>query len=156
MTEVRPQKRGGRIAMSPDEREAFLLEARTCRIGTSDANGNPHVSALWFVWVDGVLWLNSVVKSQRWTNLMRNPRASVLIDDGHDFLELRGLEIIGSVEASGEVPRTGEPNEALVAPEQAFGQKYANGKFAYDGGHAWLRLVPDKIVSWDFRKIMSR
>jgi hypothetical protein len=22
-----------------------------------------------------------------------------------------------------------------------------------DGRHAWLRLVPDKITSWDFRKI---
>jgi Pyridoxamine 5'-phosphate oxidase len=154
MNDIRPQKRGGRIAMTPEEREEFLLAARTCRIGTSDADGNPHVSALWFVWDSGVLWLNSVVKSQRWTNLMRNPRASVLVDDGHDFLELRGLEIIGSVEVIGEVPRTGEANDALVAPEHAFGQKYGNGQFTYDGGHAWLRLVPDKIVSWDFRKMV--
>jgi Pyridoxamine 5'-phosphate oxidase len=154
MDEVRPQKRGGRIAMAPEERESFLSAARTCRIGTSDAHGNPHVSALWFVWADGVLWLNSVVKSQRWTNLMLNPRASVLVDDGHDFLELRGVEIIGSVEVIGEAPRKGEPNEALVEPERLFGQKYANGEFMYDGGHAWLRLVPDKIVSWDFRKMV--
>jgi NADPH:quinone reductase-like Zn-dependent oxidoreductase len=25
-----------------------------------------------------------------------------------------------------------------------------------DGRHAWLRLVPDKITSWDFRHIGAR
>jgi hypothetical protein len=151
---VRPQKRGGRIAMTPTERDAYLADARTCRVGTSNANGGPHVSALWFVWDGTALWLNSVVKSQRWTNLMRNPRASVLVDSGHDFMELRGVEIIGRVEVVGEVPRTGQPNSALVAPERAFGQKYGSGEFSYDGAHAWLRLVPDKVVSWDFEKVV--
>jgi len=23
----------------------------------------------------------------------------------------------------------------------------------HDGRHAWLRITPDKIVSWDFRKL---
>ena len=25
----------------------------------------------------------------------------------------------------------------------------------HDGRHAWLRIVPDKIVSWDFRKLAA-
>lgn len=139
--------------MNDEERDAFLADCRTCRIGTVDGNGTPHVSALWFVWDGTALWLNSVVKSQRWTNFMRNPKVSVLVDDGRDFMELRGVEIIGSVVPVGEVPRRGEPNAELDGPESAFGRKYANGEFGYDGGHAWLRLVPEKIVSWDFRKM---
>jgi hypothetical protein len=153
VSELKPQKRGRRISMTPDERDAFLAEARTCRIGTTNAEGEPHVSALWFVWDGNALWLNSVVKSQRWTNLMRNPRVSVLVDAGHDFMALHGVEIIGGVEVVGEVPRTGEPHTELVAPERAFGLKYADGDFSHDGGHAWLRLAPEKIVSWDFRKL---
>ncbi|MBL7499426.1 pyridoxamine 5'-phosphate oxidase family protein [Frankia nepalensis] len=149
------QRRGKRIAMSPEEVDAFLLDARTCRVSTVGADGAPHTSALWFVWDGTALWLNSVGRSQRWTDLARDPRVSVLIDAGHDFGELHGVELTGRVEVVGEVPRTGDPAAAdlLTTPEKLFGDKYANGKFFYDGGHAWLKLVPERVVSWDFRKM---
>jgi hypothetical protein len=86
---------------------------------------------------------------------MRDPRVSVAIDAGHDFLELCGVEIVGTAELVGEAPRTAEPNEELAEPERLFGEKYAGGAFAADGRHAWLRIRPDKVVSWDFRKMMA-
>ena len=147
------QRRGRRIAMSPEERNQFLAEERTCRIATVNRDGSPHVSPLWFVWDGEALWLNSIVKSQRWTNLTRDPRVSVIVDGGHDYGELRGLELMGRVEMIGDVPRTAEPNGALDVPEQLFADKYADGTFHPDGRHAWVRLTPDKIVSWDFRKL---
>jgi hypothetical protein len=147
------QKRGRKIAMSDEERDEFLRSERTCRVASVGVDGAPHVSALWFVWDGTAMWLNSVVRSQRWVNVLRDGRVSALVDAGHDFNELRGVELIGTVESIGEAPRTGESNEDLVVPEQLFGDKYAGGKFFYDGGHAWLRLVPDKVVSWDFRKM---
>jgi hypothetical protein len=153
MVDIKPQKRGGKIAMTPEERDTYLSEARTCRVGTTGADGAAHVSALWFVWDGTSLWLNSIVKSQRWTNVMRDPRISVLVDGGHDYLDLHGVELIGRAEPIGEVPRVGAPNSELAEPERAFGVKYSGGQFEYDGRHAWLKLVPEKIVSWDFRKL---
>lgn len=141
--------------MDPEEVDAYLSEQRTCRVASVDRNGAPHVSALWFAWDGESLWLNSIVKSQRWTNIERDPRVSVLVDSGHDFGELKGVELLGSVEPVGEVPRTGEPVPELDEPERLFGQKYAGGAFAYDGRHAWLRVRPDKIVSWDFTKMSA-
>ena len=42
----------------------------------------------------------------------------------------------------------------LAEPERLFARKYAGGDtYTPDGRHAWLKVVPDKIVSWDFRKI---
>lgn len=148
---MRAQRRGQRIAMSPDERDAFLAAERTCRVASVGADGTPHVSPLWFVWDGSALWLNSIVKSQRWTNLRRQPRASVVVDAGEGYLKLRGVELIGPVEVVGEVPRQGDPVPELTEPERLFGEKYSG--FAPDGRHAWLRLVPDKLVSWDFRKL---
>ena len=66
------------------------------------------------------------------------------------------MELRGRVEVVGEVPRTGEPVPELDAPEQAFADRYSGGTIVRDGRHAWLRLVPDKITSWDFRKIDAR
>ena len=149
---MKEQRRSRRIAMTPDERDAFLGEERTCRVATASGVG-PHLTALWFVWDGEALWLTSIVKSQRWTDLERDPRVSVLVDTGDAFGELRGVELRGRAEPVGEVPRTGEPNELLVEPERLFGDKYAGGRFGHDGRHAWLRVVPEKITSWDFRKM---
>lgn len=138
--------------MGKDELDVFLGEERMCRLGSVDAGGHPHVSPLWFVWDGSALWLNSIVASQRWANLMRDPRVSVAVDGGEGYFELRGAELIGRVEVVGSVPYT-EPDPTMAGVEQLWGAKYANGEFFIDGKHAWLRLVPEKIVSWDFRKI---
>lgn len=138
--------------MDSDERDSFLQQERMCRVASLGADGEPHNSPLWFVWDGAALWLNSIVKSQRWVNIQRDPRVSIVIDAGADFSELRGVELTGSVERVGDAPRTETPDDQLVTPEQLFGSKYGNGTFSIDGRHAWLRLTPERIVSWDFRK----
>lgn len=141
--------------MAPEERETFLRDERTCRVASVGGDGSPHVTPLWFVWDGASLWLTSIVRSQRWTNLQRDGRVSVIVDTGHDFMELRGVEIKGRAEVVGEVPRTGEPNAELEVPERLFADKYAGGRVHHDGRHAWLRVSPEKMVSWDFRKLVS-
>jgi PPOX class probable F420-dependent enzyme len=151
---MKEQRRGRRIAMSADEIDQFLSTERTCRVATVGADGAPHVAPLWFVWDGQALWLNSVVKSQRWTDLARDPRVSVVVDAGEAFGELRGVEILGRVESVGEAPWTGTvPEPEIDRPEQLFADKYAGGQIGRDARHAWLRLRPDKLVSWDFRKM---
>jgi PPOX class probable F420-dependent enzyme len=152
---MKQQRRGNRIAMTSDELDDFLRAERTCRVATAGKDGAPHTSALWFVWDGKALWLNTIVKSQRWTNLERDPRVSVLVDAGEDYFELRGVELLGSIEPVGSAPRTAEPDAALEHTERLYGEKYSGGTFVPDGRHAWVRLVPDKIVSWDFRKLAS-
>jgi len=152
---MKAQRRGGKIAMSEEERDGFLAEERTCRVATVGGDGAPHVTPLWFVWDGDALWLTSIVRSQRWADLERDGRVSVVIDAGTDYMELRGVEISGVARPVGEVPRTGEPVAELETPERLFGDKYTGGRMFHDGRHAWLKIVPDKIVSWDFRKIGS-
>ena len=104
--------------------------------------------------VDGTsLWLNSLFRSQRWTDVVRDPRVSVVVDAGEDYGELRGVELVGRLEPVGDVPRTTAPDPRLVAAERLYADKYTGGTFRVDGRHAWLRLTPEKVVSWDFRKI---
>ena len=148
------QRRGTAIAMTAEERDVFLRTQSVCRVATIGPGGAPHVGALWFVWDGAALWLNSLTRSQRWTDLSRDARLSVVVDEGGaDFLRLRGVELSGRARIVGETPRTGEPVEELGEPERLFADKYAGGEFRYDGRHGWLRLLPDKIVSWDFSKI---
>ncbi len=147
------QRRGAKLAMSASERDAFLASERTCRVASIGGDGSPHVTPLWFVWDGAALWLTSIVRSQRWADLQRDNRVSVIVDAGDGFGELRGVELRGAVEVVGEVPRTGEPVPELEGPERLFADKYAGGRVHHDGRHAWLRVQPAKIVSWDFRKM---
>ncbi|MFC8624366.1 pyridoxamine 5'-phosphate oxidase family protein [Streptomyces anulatus] len=148
------QRRGRRIMMTPGERDAYLGEQRTCRVATLGADGAPHIGALWFVWDGGSLWLYSITRSLRWSQLRRDARIAVVVDDGEEYGELRGVELTGRAEFVGEAPRTGEPCPELAEAERLFPVKYFGmTEMPHDGRHAWLRLTPETITSWDFRKL---
>lgn len=150
---MQEQRRGRRIAMSVEERDRFLAGERTCRVATIGPDGAPNVTPLWFAWDGTALWLTSLVRSQRWTDLQRDPRVSVVVDAGEEFFELRGVEMRGRATPVGEIPRQGEPVPELEEPERLFADKYSGGQMIHDGRHGWLRVQPDKVVSWDFRKV---
>lgn len=151
------QQHRRRIAMTPEEIDEFLSVERTCRLASLTPSGAPHVSALWFAWDGASMWFYSIVKSRRWDDIARDPRAAVIVDGGHDFFELRGVELRGRLVQVGEVPRLGETAVAeLELPERLFAAKYGmtgDGGMYHDKRHAWLRLTPEKAVSWDHRKI---
>ncbi|MFD3518057.1 pyridoxamine 5'-phosphate oxidase family protein [Streptomyces sp. NPDC058657] len=150
------QRRGRRIMMSDSERDTYLGEQRTCRVATVSAGGAPHLGALWFVWDGGSLWLYSITRSRRWSQLRKDPRIAVVVDDGVEYGDLRGVELSGSAVFVGEAPRTGELCPELASPERLFAQKYFGlTEMPHDGRHAWLRLTPDAVASWDFRKLAS-
>lgn len=140
--------------MPPEALNEYLTTQRTCRVATVDKDGHPNVSPLWYLWHDDALWLYSLTRSQRWTNLMRDPKVAIVVDDGDSYLELRGVEIRGTAEAVGPTPR---PQEAdlpeLAELEQAFADKYSGGRVGHDGRHGWLKVTPTKITSWDFTRI---
>ncbi|QDY75757.1 pyridoxamine 5'-phosphate oxidase family protein [Streptomyces qinzhouensis] len=147
------QRRGRRIMMTPEEIDVFLTGQRTCRVATVSPDGRPHAGALWYAWDGTSLWLYSIVRSRRRADLRRDPRIAVLVDAGEEYGELRGVELSGTVVPVGESPRTGEPCAELREPEKLFARKnFGLDAMPHDGRHDWLRLTPDTVVSWDFRK----
>ena len=130
--------------MTPDELEDFLRTERTVRVGTVSPDGEPHVAPLWFVWHEGAMYFNSLKRSRRSKDVERGSRVAACVDAGHEYGELRGAIVYGTVENAGDVPHV----------RQMFGDKYWNGiEIPEVKSHAWLVLRPDKIVSWDFKKI---
>jgi Pyridoxamine 5'-phosphate oxidase len=152
------QRRGRRIAMTDAERDEFLAAERTARVATLGADG-PHATPLWFAWHDGCIWLYSITRSRRWADLRKDPRLAIVVDTGHAYDELRGVEITGTAEVVAEVPRIGEPvddvsGRGLPEVENLFAAKYFGlTEMFHDGRHAWLKVTPTKISSWDFRKL---
>ena len=124
--------------MTPDEIDAFLAAERTCRVATAGADGRPHVVPLWFAWDGRALWLTSLVRSQRWTDLARDPRVAVVVDTGDAYGELRGVEISGTATPVGDVPRGTADVPELAEPERLFARKYAGVDDVHAGRAARL------------------
>lgn len=86
------------VTMAPSEIDAFLSSQRTATLVTLGATGHPHAVAMWFGLIDGVIWFETKAKAQKAVNLRRDPRATVLIEDGLTYDTLRGVSLEGRCE----------------------------------------------------------
>src|SRR3954468_15236583 len=77
--------------MSADEVLAFLGEEKTVVVATNGRDGFPHLMPLWYVVRDGALWSWTYAASQKVKNIERDPRATVQVEAGTEYQELRGV-----------------------------------------------------------------
>jgi len=77
--------------MSAAELDAFLHEQRTVICATIDRDGAPHLMPLWYVVREGGLWAWTYAASQKVRNLERDPRATLVVEAGEHYDELRGV-----------------------------------------------------------------
>ena len=140
--------------MTPDEVGEFLAERMVMQCATVGPHGLPHMVPLWFVASDGELRGWTYAKSQKARNLERDPRATLGLEDGVQYEELRGvmLECDVRMERDPEtVERFGLELFARYAgdlgPEiRAMVAKQAQKRVG-------LTFVPYREVSWDHRKL---
>lgn len=86
------------IEMTDDEVAAFLASQRTAILTTIGPSGHPHSIAMWYALLDGVMWFESKAKAQKVVNLRRDPRTTVLVEDGLTYDALRGVSMEGTAE----------------------------------------------------------
>jgi PPOX class probable F420-dependent enzyme len=77
--------------MTQEEAAAFLARERTVICATNGKDGFPHLMPLWFVVRDDELWAWTYAKSQKVRNLERDPRATLQVEAGSEYDELRGV-----------------------------------------------------------------
>ncbi len=83
--------RRAQIAMTDDEVLEFLDQQRVLVCATLGQDGWPHLAPLWYVLRGGTVWAWTYAKSQKVRNLERDPRASVQVEAGEDYAQLRGV-----------------------------------------------------------------
>jgi general stress protein 26 len=149
--------RRDQIKLSDDE-QLELLEAERVAVVTSNGHkGWPHSMPMWYVVRDGVIWVWTYAKSQKVKNLERDDRATVLIETGVEYQELRGV----MVESKAQVHR--DP-ETVFEFGKELTIRYADGIDSIEGdaaaalqGQASKRVAisfpPERVATWDHRKL---
>ncbi|MGZ5339467.1 MAG: pyridoxamine 5'-phosphate oxidase family protein, partial [Thermoleophilaceae bacterium] len=79
--------------MSDEEMHGFLAEKRVMQCATNGPRGLPHLVPLWFVSEGSDLISWTYAKSQKAKNLERDPRATIGMEDGVEYHELRGVAL---------------------------------------------------------------
>ncbi len=158
--------------MSEEEVVSFLSEERTVTCATLGLGGWPHLMPLWYVLREvGTdeassptprVWAWTYAASQKVRNLERDERATLQIEAGEQYQELRGVMIECDVRIHRELsvvaalgneifrryaaPRGAAPVDELPAQVAAMVDKQAAKRVA-------LEFVERRRASWDHRKL---
>ena len=142
------------IVMSDDEIEEMLRESKTATMATIGPDGQPHLVAMWFGVIDGEIWFETKTKSQKAVNLRRDPRISVLVEDGDVYEKLRGVSIEGIGEIIDDPDRIWPVGVAIYEKHYAPYTEEAKPIVEYMlMKRVVVRVVPKRIRSWDHSKL---
>ena len=147
------------VTMSDAEIEQFLTDNMKVQIATIGPDGTPHLTTLFYVLEDGMVAFWTYGRSQKVVNLRRDPRITLLVEDGEDYFELRGVTIQGKarlVEEYDDIRALG----ARVAKRMArLGEQGDLGDFGDEIVEKQARkrigivVEPIKVASWDHHKM---
>ena len=84
--------------MTGDEVAAFVAEQRTVICATNGRDGWPHLMPLWYVVRGPEIWAWTYAKSQKVRNLEHDRRATLQIESGDTYDQLRGVMIQAATE----------------------------------------------------------
>jgi PPOX class probable F420-dependent enzyme len=145
------------IKLSDEDARALLDEERIAVVSSLGPRGWPHSMPMWFVARDGEVWVWTYAKSQKVRNLDRDPRATVLVETGREYGELRGLMI----EAEAAVHRD---FETVIGFAEELTARYAEGISSVEGDaraaleaqapkRVAIQFRPVRTATWDHRKL---
>jgi PPOX class probable F420-dependent enzyme len=69
-------------------------------LATTDPEGYPRITPIWFIWEAGAFWMTSVEGQPHLRNLMHDPRAAISVDT-EDRVAVRGVRENRRVRAQG-------------------------------------------------------
>jgi PPOX class probable F420-dependent enzyme len=144
--------RRDQIKMSDEEVTDFLDRQRVVICASLGPRGWPHLMPLWYVVRAGDIWAWTYAKSQKARNLERDPRATLQIEDGEQYHELRGVMIEAQTTIHGDTRTVAELGAEIF-------ERYAGGVASLDAIRAQaekrvgLQFSPERTASWDHGKL---
>jgi PPOX class probable F420-dependent enzyme len=146
--------RRNQITMSDAEMAAFLDQQRVVICATNGHRGWPHLMPLWYTVRDGQIWAWTYAKSQKVKNLERDPRATLQVEDGEQYHELRGMMIEASTAVHRDLELVTEFGvELLRRYSGAAGEELLEAVRTQASKRVALQFVPERTATWDHRKL---
>ncbi len=127
----------------------LLDERRIATLTTFAKDGMPHVTAVWFLWQDGALYIATSGHTGKGRNLLRDSRMALCIESREDGLE-SGLSASGKAElltGASAAPLAKQINSKYLTPKAM--EHPVVGPAFIGMSNLVVKLVPEKWISWD-------
>jgi len=143
------------LHLTPDEIDVLMREESRVRIATIGPEHEINLTPMTFGWASGKVYIFG--RGQKIVNLRRNGTATVLLDIGQQWRDLKGIMMRGDAQVL-ETIEDENADKALKAAQENLGEKHnlkedgviipytptASGK-----SRRWIVFTPRKIVSWN-------
>ena len=146
------------IRMSQAESDEFARTQQTLIIVSNGTDGYPHPMPMWFALDEkGRFLVSTFARSQKVLNFQRDPRATLLIEDGTSYESLRGLVIKASTEVLKDADEVIDAMVAIrlkgskVTDDERVQLRKALRDVA--SKRIILRFTPQSSFSWDHAKL---
>jgi PPOX class probable F420-dependent enzyme len=137
--------------MSDDEARAFLEEQRVVTCATLGPRGWPHLMPLWYLLRDEQIWAWTYAKSQKARNLERDSRATLQVESGEQYDQLRGVMLECDTVIHRDTPEVQAFGEELFT--QYAGNPATEMVAAQAPKRVVLQFVEQRRTTWDHRKL---
>jgi PPOX class probable F420-dependent enzyme len=149
--------RRDQIKLTDAELRGLIDDERIVVVSSIGPRGWPHSMPLWYVPREGDVWIWTYAKSQKVKNLERDPRATLLIETGIEYGELRGVQIEAEAELIRETGRIVDFAKELTV-------RYSEGISSVEGDAAAaleaqapkrvaIHFHPRRVATWDHSKL---
>jgi PPOX class probable F420-dependent enzyme len=148
-------KRRDAIRMSEAELWDFVESRKSLQVATLGRDGAPHLTTLWFALLDGKIAFETYSKSQKIVNLRRDPRMAILLEDGSEYDQLRGVSMNGRAELVDEPSRVERYASAVMTRNHPglTAEQVSSAAHMLANKRTAVVFHPEKIASWDHRKL---
>lgn len=153
--------------MTPEEVAAFLAQERTVTCGTIGPRGWPHLMPLWYMLREAEdggpeIWAWTYGASQKVRNLERDPKATLQVEAGEVYAQLRGVMLecevaihrdLEVVTALGAEILTRNARPPAQPPITELDPQAAAAVAAQAPKRVGLQFLERRRASWDHRKL---
>jgi PPOX class probable F420-dependent enzyme len=147
-------KQRDQIIMSESEVLDFLDRQRNASVGSINVDGSIHLVGMWYAVLDGEIWFETKVKSQKVVNLRRDDRVSFLVEAGTTYDKLRGVSIEGHASVIDDPEQLWQVGVAVFERYNApYAEELKPFVEAMIMKRVCVRIRPVRRRSWDHRKL---
>jgi nitroimidazol reductase NimA-like FMN-containing flavoprotein (pyridoxamine 5'-phosphate oxidase superfamily) len=142
--------------------DEFLGAGHTLIIATTRKSGEPMMTPIWYIWMDGSFWVRTGADSPKVKHIRRSPHVCCLVEEGEKWADLRAVVANCDAQIVTDQALTARVNAALD-------EKYADSRMdqssvpeatrkLYESSRAIIRMTPrpGEIRSWYNRKIRAK
>ena len=124
---------------------SFLHERRFAVLATLDKDGSPQLTTMWYLLEDdGTIMMNTKVGRAKERNMRRDPRISICLEDGYEYLTISGrVEMIDDPEiAQRDIYRLSARYDGAENAKRQMNEKFSKEQ------RLTLRLKPEHIIEY--------